>query len=52
MSKELQKLNSEETLSEKALRSFGMAFLICFGLIIFFIIFLAIFMKGVIAGWF
>lgn len=43
---------NSETLPEKAIRSIGTAFLVCLGLIIFFMIFLAFFMKGVISGWF
>jgi len=52
MKQTAEKEHIEETLPEKATRAVGTALLVCFGLILFFMIFLAFFMKGVISGWF
>jgi len=50
--KKIAKSENLETLPEKAIKSISTAFLICLGLIIFFMVFLAFFMKGVVSGWF
>lgn len=49
---EKNKNELEQTLAEKAAQSFGIAIAAVIGIIILFMIFLGIFMKGVVSGWF
>ncbi|MFA6028087.1 MAG: hypothetical protein WC752_04145 [Patescibacteria group bacterium] len=49
---QLKKEELEQTLAEKAVQSIGISIAAVIGIILLFMLFLGIFMKGVVSGWF